>query len=217
MTNSVEPDQTPRGVLRRLIWVYTAQDCLSVPIPRCITAVPSEHTTLKWSNINVDATSCRLWYDVIPMLYARWPITLTFVLVSEATFYDQAPPVHYSIMIPNDILYYWSHQISAKSMKSLWTEDEELVHYKWTIKIQISVCIRLAWPWFSPCTQYHILQYLVILYGNSMQFFKGEVTLTKCLSPFLGFSKRKEFTPMGSKSFPFRVDPFQNARAWCLG
>ena len=38
MTNSVDPDQTPR-FLRRLIWVYTVCKGLSVPILKVITVV----------------------------------------------------------------------------------------------------------------------------------------------------------------------------------
>ena len=108
MANSVEPAQMPRSAATDLglHCLSGLSVCLSVPLPQCITAAPSGHTTLKWRHINVDA------------------ITLTFVLVTEATFYDQAPRAHYSIMMPSDILDYWSHQVSAKSMKSLWTGDK---------------------------------------------------------------------------------------------
>ena len=46
----------------------------------------------------------------------------------------------------------------------------------------------------------------------------AEVTLPKLFVPLLKmvYSKRKEFAPLESKFFPFRVDPFSEG-AWYVG
>ena len=61
--------------------------------------------------------------------------------------------------------------------------------------------IRLTGPYTSTQTQTN-------LKGNWYTF--REATLSKCFAfhPNRGYTKRKEFAPIGSKFFPFRVDPF---------
>ena len=90
MTNSVEPDQTPRSAATDL-----GLHCLSG-----LSVCPI--TTVYYG-------SSQRAYNVEMMSYQR-----------RCYYVD----VCASIMMPSDILDYWSHQISAKSMKSLWTGDK---------------------------------------------------------------------------------------------
>ena len=85
--------------------------------------------------------------------------------------------MNYSIMIPGDILDYRLFKSSDinKINDIAPGEQRSLVRYIWTVKTKISICIRLAWPWSSLCTKYHMLQYLVSLYGG-FKLFQGKVT-----------------------------------------
>ena len=87
---------------------------------------------------------------------------------------------------------------------------------------------RLAWTFavricynglFSQCLAQVILQcffFILTRFKGTGDVFRGRQLCPNCLPTFWQWTKRKELAPLGSKFFPFRVDPLSDG-TWCTG
>ena len=84
-------------------------------------------------------------------------------------------------------------------------------------------CIKIINHWLPKVknSQGHFWTHqsiLMIILKELIRYLGGINSVRIFLFPFWNwfYSKRKEFAPVGSKFFPFRVDPFSKG-AWCAG